>query len=103
MKCKYCRKTITDNQTYCCDDCQKNTKIYLEKVAQYKNLYLALIFIPVLLMPVFNHLIYDLLVVFFLGVILILFPFSTPQLINIVGVRKSQKIVRIIGLSKQLL
>lgn len=99
MKCKYCGKETTDTRLYCCDECERNTKIYLEKIAKYKNIYLALIFIPVFLMPVFNSLIYDLVIVFFLGIVLMIFPFSTPQLINIFGVRKSQKIVKVIAMA----
>lgn len=98
MKCKYCGKVINEDQMYCSKDCEKNTKTYLEKVAKYKNLYLIIVFLPVLLMPVFNNVLYDLLIVFFLGGFLILFPFSTPQLVNMIGICKSQKIVRVIGL-----
>ena len=96
--CKYCGKKLIDSQEdYCSKECEIEAKKYLKKVNKYKLPFLIGTFVPALSMPFFNKPIYIIMATIVIGLVILLFPFPTPETIGIFGIRKSQKVARYLG------
>jgi hypothetical protein len=119
-KCVYCHKEIEkvntftaekngDQLTCCSDVCKQKTSAFLNyfektKLYFYIGIFLSvgLVMAGVIVNAMTNSI--TLLAVLMaggfilLGIIIILFPFATPQLFTSCGIRKALRIVRLVGI-----
>lgn len=109
MKCKWCAKEIQDNDSnFCSEECESKYNKFKEKYN--KNKYKFLLSFPIymiiflVLIIVEGNLFPNKFPVwamfwlsFGLGIILILFPYATPQTNNSLGIEKAILLCRLIG------
>ncbi len=106
MKCYWCGQKISEDNT-CSDECRGKLTKYKERVEKNKIKFAILllgyfiIYMVLLLMEAgsarFPYTSFSWLFGV-LGIILVIFPFVTPQTIKLIGVRKSVIFIRIIGI-----
>ncbi|MGL4991905.1 MAG: hypothetical protein ACRCYE_05525 [Sarcina sp.] len=111
-KCLYCGKNISDVSTaikvgekfdeyYVCDEyCEEKFNSfnkYVKKNSKFFLLGILGIFIIYLIGLIFNAFYAISFLLFSLGILLYIFPFATPQTNQIFGIKKSIKIVKLLG------
>lgn len=104
MKCRYCNEESCFQ--YCDDVCKQKYgefDLYCEK---YKYLFLALIVIEILgfllvtiLITSSDFYLYMGVWIISMGITMYIFPFATPETIDMIGLKKCIKLVRVIGIS----
>lgn len=115
MKCMYCNKKIPgemengiiekiDGMTcsFCSETCKEDCEKFLGFAKKYEKLFLALVFIPMIICTFASFILGEwvvCLMIVILGATLTLFPFCTPQTIQLTGVKKSVLIGRILGIA----
>jgi hypothetical protein len=100
VRCKYCDKNCLGE--YCNEKCRTEAIKFQQHAEKYAKLFLVLLLTPVLLViPGFffldQMLLFVALMFFIMGVVIIIFPFTTPQTVDMVGVKKSLLLGRICG------
>lgn len=100
MKCKNC--FVETYGVFCSQECEKTYNDFDTHVKKWTAPFLILVFLPLLFMiPAFVF--FDYFLVFFglmllsLGIIMIIFPFATPETISMWGLKRSIKVVRYLG------
>ncbi len=105
-KCSYCKKPVADQNLIvnahsyglsdktkvCSEECKVQFQAFLDYTNKYKFLFLGGILISSIIC--FFHISGVLL----LGIIIAIFPFVTPHTIEILGVKKSKVLGRVIGI-----
>lgn len=115
MKCMYCNKKIPgemengiiekiDGMTcsFCSETCKEDCEKFLSFAKKYEKLFLALVIIPMIICTFASFILGEwvvCLMIVILGATLTLFPFCTPQTIQLTGVKKSVMIGRILGIA----
>lgn len=101
MSCDYCGSESSSD--FCSVDCKEKYEEHVLKGKKWGSLFLVLLLLPPVLLGILAA-IYDwgpleFFSVFFLieGMVLILFPFATPETISAIGVKRSVRIVRGVG------
>lgn len=120
-RCVYCKSIATEEIPvdvvigsgelhYCSKTCKDETKKYIEAVNKHKGLFLGLTLGTTLAMVLVNGLIiaFNLRTqlmtlttsgaVAIIGIEIIIFPFSTPQTVQWLGIKKAKAVARILGL-----
>jgi len=120
-KCVYCKRIADENILvdlvigsgelhYCSETCKYETKKHIEAVNKHKGLFLGLTLGTTLAMVLVNGLIiaFNLRTqlmtlttsgaVAIIGIAIIIFPFSTPQTVQWLGVKNAKAVARILGL-----
>lgn len=114
MKCMYCNKKIPEGIenaviekidgltcTFCGEKCKEDCENFLSFAKKYEKLFLVLIFVPMILCTFASFILGEwvvCLMMVILGAAITLFPFCTPQTIQLTGVKKSVLIGRILGI-----
>lgn len=103
MKCKYCNNE--SNFQYCDDVCKQKYEEFKSYCERYKYLFLALIAIEILGLLLITLLItsgdfylYMCVWIIAMGITMYVFPFATPETIDMIGVKKCIKLIRVIGI-----
>lgn len=103
MKCKYCNKESCFQ--YCNDVCKQKCDEFDSYCEKYKYLFLALIVIEILgflLVTPFitsgDFYLYMSIWIIAMGITMYVFPFATPETIDMIGLKKCIKIVKAIGI-----
>lgn len=105
-KCEYCAKEISYFEQYCDEDCQANANKFYELRERFEHIFSIVNGICVFGIPIgiflFSFLrtagmIITLLSCLVLGIMLILLPFPTENMISKHKIQKSVKITRYIG------
>lgn len=115
MRCMNCNKKIPggienavvekiDGLTcsFCSEDCKEDCGKFLNYARKYEKLFLALVIIPMIICTFASLILGEwvvCLMLVILGATLTLFPFCTPQTIQLIGVKKSVLIGRILGIA----
>ncbi|WP_041703340.1 hypothetical protein [Lachnoclostridium phytofermentans] len=108
-KCKYCNKVLDymEEDEYCSLECKSKSERFLNYYKKWKVIFysMILVFIVLLLIPAIKKgngyfAAYGLGGV---GITLFIFPFSTPQGIEMYGIRKAKFIVKVLALVSILL
>lgn len=115
MKCMYCNKKIPGEMengiiekidgmtcTFCSETCKEGCEKFLSFAKKYEKLFLALVIIPMIICTFASLILGEwvvCLMIVILGATLTLFPFCTPQTIQLTGVKKSVLIGRILGIA----
>ena len=99
--CKYCN-TKTAGE-FCSESCRAEFVKFQKYVERYTKLFFLGMFGPmVLIVPAFVFIDYALIftaaMVFIMGATVIVFPFTTPQTVNMFGLKKSIRIGKWCGL-----
>lgn len=120
-KCVYCKKIAAEEIPvdviigsgelhYCSETCKNETKKYIEAVNKHKGLFLGLTLGSTLAMVLVNGIIIGFnlrtqlmtsttsMAVIVIGIAIIIFPFSTPQTVQWLGIKKAKTVARILGL-----
>ena len=106
MRCTYCFKRtgsiLYKDRYFCTEECRLKTVKYQECLERNTKRYLTGAFAPLLLLiPGFIFIdymfIFIFLMLFIMGIVLIVYPFTTPQTIDMMGVKKSMRFARICG------
>lgn len=120
-KCVYCKKiaveeipvdaTVGSGELhYCSNTCKDETKKYIEAVNKHKGLFLGLTLGITLAMVLVNGIIITFnlrtqlitfttsMAVIVIGITIIIFPFSTPQTVQWLGIKQAKTATRILGL-----
>ena len=98
-KCEYCAKEISYFEQYCNDECHINANKYYEMSEKYGKLFSV---INGIFVASFSNSIGTIVSVgscIILGIMLIILPFPTENMISKFKIQKSMKITRIIGLA----
>lgn len=103
MKCKYCNKESCFQ--YCDDACKKKYDEFDAHCEKYEYLCLILLLIEIfgllliapLLAPI-NYYIYVCIWLIAMGITMYVFPFATPETIDMIGLKKCIKLVRAISI-----
>jgi len=87
---------------FCTEACRLKTIRYQECLERNTKRYLTCVFVPLLLLiPGFifiDHMfIFMFLMLFIMGIALIVYPFTTTQTIDMMGVRKSMRLAKLCG------
>ena len=90
-KCDYCAKEISYFEQYCSEECHGNANKYYETTEKYGKLFSIINMICFFGITVASC---DI-----LGIMLILLPFPTENMISKYKLKKATKITRIIGLA----
>lgn len=107
-KCEYCAKEISYFEQYCNDECHINANKYYEMSEKYGKLFSVINGICVFGIPIglfvasFSNSIGTIVSVgscIILGIMLIILPFPTENMISKFKIQKSMKLTRIIGLA----
>lgn len=107
-KCEYCAKEISYFEQYCDDECHANANKFYELRERYEHIFSVVngicvfgipigIFIFSFLRPV--GMLVTVLSCLVLGIMLILLPFPTENMISKHKIKKSVKITRYIGMA----
>lgn len=105
-KCDYCAKEISYFEQYCCVECNEKTNRFYEMSEKFEKIFgivnvICVFGIPVgiFLFPFANLLgaIIASLSCFILGLMVVLLPFPTENMISKFKLKKAMKITRIIG------
>lgn len=120
-RCAYCNKDAVEklpldlgigsaNLHYCSESCKDEITKYIEEVKRYKGLFLGLILGSILIMVLVNGIIIAInqnprlmalttcVAVGIVGITIIIFPFSTPETVRWLGIKKARIVTRILGL-----
>lgn len=107
-KCDYCAKEITYFEQYCDDDCHANANKFYELREKFEHIFSIVNSICVFGIPiglfVFSFartlgMIVALISFLMLGIMLILLPFPTDNMISKFKIKKAVKITRYIGIA----
>lgn len=88
--------------TFCSETCKEDCEKFLGFAKKYEKLFLALVIIPMIICTFASFILGEwvvCLMIVILGATLTLFPFCTPQTIQLTGVKKSVLIGRILGIA----
>lgn len=88
--------------SFCSEACKEDCKKFLGFAKKYEKLFLALVIIPMIICTFASLVLGEwvvCLMLVILGATLTLFPFCTPQTIQLIGVKKSVLIGRILGIA----
>lgn len=99
-KCKYCGKELHDNALFCCNQCETKYKETANKDSHKIKYFISGIIIGFLIMFCGVLSITDFVIgagILFMGVVVFLLPFTTPETIDLLGYQKSKIIGRILG------
>ncbi len=107
-KCEYCAKEISYFEQYCSTDCHAEANKYYEKTEKFEKIFSFVNAICVFGIPI-GLLLFPFLKVpgtiiasiscAILGILLILLPFPTENMISKYKIKKAMKITRIIGIA----
>ncbi len=106
-KCDYCAKEITYFEQYCCEECHSKANKFYEKIEKFGRVFSAINMICFFGIPIgiflFSFLRAAGLITVasctILGIMFILLPFPTENMISKYKLEKSIKITRFIGLT----
>lgn len=111
MRCYWCDREISENNT-CSEECKEKLEKYKERVEKNKIKFALLLlgyFVIYMVLQLieagsggFPYISFSWLFGV-LGLILVIFPFVTPQTIRLIGARKSIIFIRIIGICLMLI
>ncbi len=111
-KCEFCAKEISYNEMYCCDECEKQTKLYYERSERFAKPF-SMINVVCLFGVMGGMFIFPMSKPFgaalsiiccaVLGVLLLLLPFPTESMIRRFKVQKAIKITRLVGVGMMFL
>ena len=105
-KCDYCAKEITYFEQYCDEECQANANKYYEKIEKFGSVFSVINTICVFGIPVglflFTFLKEVGMVISFssciiLGILILLLPFPTENMVSKYKIKKAVKITRYLG------
>ena len=104
MKCGYCgRESSTGWGRFCSEECRLKEKEFIERAERQAKPFLIMVFAPLLLIIVglifIEHVfLFMALPMFIIGMVMIICPFTTPETVELVGLRKSISVARGCGL-----
>lgn len=106
-KCPYCNKILTYDKDYCNEYCKNKYINFINYIQKYSKLFITTIILVCIstflcaLISIPNKALGEKILSFtfiLFGIIIIIFPFSTPETFKYLGVRLSTRITRILGL-----
>ncbi|MED9970667.1 MAG: hypothetical protein UFA98_11810 [Ruminococcus sp.] len=111
-KCDFCAKEISYDKMYCCDECEKQTKLFYERSARFAKPF-SMINIVCLFGIMGGMFIFPMSKPFgaglsitccaVLGIMLLLLPFPTESMIKKFKVQKAVGITRLVGVGMMFL
>ena len=105
-KCYYCGKSLTYDKDYCNNSCKEKYDKFFTYAEKWKKTFcilLAVIFLSFFissLIIIKNNILGNLLfylTILFLDLLIFIFPFATPETFNLLGVKRSILLVRILA------
>lgn len=106
-KCPYCNKTLTYDKDYCDEQCKDNYIKFINYSQKWSKIFIGSIVLVCIstflcaLISIPNKALGEFILSMtfaFLGLIMIIFPFATPETFKWFGVQKTILIVRILGI-----
>lgn len=105
-KCPYCNKILTYDKDYCNEYCKDKYIKFTDYTEKYSKLFIGVIILVCILTflcalisipnKALGEKILSITFMFF-GIMIVIFPFSTPETFKYLGVKKSTILVRILG------